>query len=122
MARVTLLSAVPSAKVMPPDTAAADVAPAPVVPPVTFGVPSGWHKVFTDEPPLVPWPALTQIVMFFLAPASERYRTAAPVLILENSAYFQDGFSFTSPLSAQAPWAGAAVVFGTSVVIYADDR
>ena len=54
LSQTTLASAVPSENVMPLDTATADVAPSPVVPPVTLGVPSGWHRVFTLEPPLVP--------------------------------------------------------------------
>ena len=93
MARVTSASGVPSAKVMPADTATAVVAPAPVVPPVTLGVPSGWQRVLTDAPPLVPCPALTQMVFPLGCAAWERYSTAFPELILENSAYGQEASS-----------------------------
>ena len=65
MARVTVLSGVPSAKVIPDDMADAYTAPAPVVPPVTLGDPSGWQRVFMELPPRVPWPALTQTVFPF---------------------------------------------------------
>ena len=47
------------------DMADAYTAPAPVVPPVTLGDPSGWQRVFMELPPRVPWPALTQTVFPF---------------------------------------------------------
>ena len=53
--------------------------------------------------------------MFLRFSASERYSFAAPELILEKSAYFQEASSFTSPASTLAEFE-AAVVSGTSVV------
>ena len=52
--KVTVLSAVPSWKVMPEDTAMDSTAPRWFVPPVTFGLPSGCESVLTRSPPLVP--------------------------------------------------------------------
>lgn len=67
-------------------------------------VPSGWHKVFTPEPPFVPWPALTQMVIPFRLSPDALYRIAFPELILENSAYFQEESTAISlPFPADAP-------------------
>ena len=79
---MTELSGVPSLKDIPPETATAFVAPAPVVPPVVFAEPSGWQSVFTEVPPLVPCPALTPTTMF-LRFAVALYITAQPEFIAE---------------------------------------
>ena len=55
---------------MPPDTAAASVAPAAVLPPVVLAEPSGWHSVFTLAPPAVPCPAFTPIMIPLLPDSS----------------------------------------------------
>ena len=93
---MTSASGVPSLKVMPLDTATASVAPAAVVPPVTFGVPSGWQRVFTLVPPFVPCPAFTATILSFLL-LSAVYIIALPESIAAYSAYFH---SSESPISA----------------------